>query len=143
MPDGNRVDESRQWLDRQQWDGAVTAIIERFKRSGPMDIFQRPSPLDILFCWLQLGDPEDVRAFVQSAVERDDNQFVSALNAMRGWSSSSQGIRHPLRRQYVEQFLDANAAKSRLEKIANADDISSSLKLLAEEVLRDWTDDRH
>jgi hypothetical protein len=143
LPEGSRIDASRQWLNRQQVDLAVSGIIVRFRDAGTTDIFHRPEPLDILFCWLQLGpNKEDVRSFVGEAI-RNDNGFLDALNGMRGWSSSSnKGIRYPLKRQYLEFFLDADEAKTRLEAIANADHLDATLTARAKELLQEWDDER-
>jgi hypothetical protein len=144
LPSDNRSNPSRQWLDKNQLDKAIVTIIERFRRAGVRDIFRRPKPLDILFCWHQLGNAEEVRTVIQAATKEDDVEFLSALNAMRGWlSSSSEGVRYPLRRQTVGQFLDADAARARLETLANSGSIKTSLQLRAKELLNVWTDEEH
>jgi hypothetical protein len=144
LPRGDRSDPSRQWLDKNQLDTAIVTITERFRRAGARNIFRRPEPLDILFCWHQLGNAEEVRTVIQAATKEDDVEFLSALNAMRGWlSSSTEGVRYPLRRQTVEQFLDADVARARLETLANSETTDTSLQLRARELLNDWTDKGH
>ena len=63
-------------------------------------------------------------------MRQSDQLFLAALKAMQSWlSSSNRGIRHPLKRQYVEVFADADAAKSRLEMIAGSINYSAQLRL--------------
>jgi hypothetical protein len=114
LPEGRHPEPGRQWLTLDELHTAVDRLVVRFMEAGPAVVFSKPSPLDILFLWGQLGDHDGVRAFVTQAIEADD-MFLDAMAAMRGWSTSSEvGVEHPLRIGYVEYFTDAEKALSRL-----------------------------
>lgn len=64
------------------------------------------------------------------------------MTALRGWSNSSDvGIRHPLRRAYVNYFTDADTAKSRLERLASENVQPEEIRIAAQKLLEDWTDE--
>ena len=108
---------------------------------APQQIYEMPSPLDILFCWLQLGDKEEVRAYVAASINSDKG-VVSFAEAMRGWSNSSNvGVQHPIPMQYVEFFTDAAQIKLRIQEIANGT-ADKDLSSRAKAVLADWSEDK-
>jgi hypothetical protein len=136
-PEGREKDKQRQLLTTAELDSCISALTSRFSQAGPEVVFNKPSPLDILFCWLQLGSADNVRDFIAKAIQ-GDKMFLDAMFAMRGWSaSSSEGIRHPLRRSYVGQFTDADEALARLQSLATGSE--STLSTRASQLLLDWT----
>ena len=100
-----------------------------------------PAPLDALFCWLQLGDANDCRKFMQEGTRTDDG-LMSALEAMRGWHNTAEGTRNPVRREYVEHFLDADDAKTRLAGISTNEEQSQTSRDRARRLMEEWTDKR-
>jgi hypothetical protein len=118
LPNSSRADADAQWLSRPQLDAAVTEFIDRVKAIGPAAIFDMPQPLDVLFCWAQLGPADQLSEFLAPGIVTDAG-FLKAMNSMRGWmSSSGAGVSHPLYRDYVLTFVDADAAKARLERLS-------------------------
>lgn len=139
LPEGNRKDSDRQWLNQEQLQTAIASITHRFKGMTADAIFAKPSPLDILFCWLQLGNKDDARAFVDASIQSDDG-LVNWVSAMRGWSSSNVGVRHPVHKNYIHLFADAEAVKARLQQLANSAEVVEALKSRALALLADWED---
>jgi hypothetical protein len=139
QPTGDRRDSSRQWLSREQLARTVNQVVDRFRRAGADDIFRRPAPLDILFCWLQLGSENEVRHFFSEAIQEDE-AFLIALEAIRGWSSSNEGIKCPLYKHYLSFFTDADAAYARLLKLSSGEKTSPKLRRHAHELLQDWSE---
>ncbi|WP_025033809.1 KAP family P-loop NTPase fold protein [Bradyrhizobium sp. DOA9] len=118
LPKGNRSYPENQWLSREALDEAVVLVTRRYETFGVKRIFALPSPLDVLYCWVQLGNASIARQYIAAAT-RDDAGFLSALQAMRGWQNSSDtGVTHPLRDDVVGLFLDKAEIFSRLEMLA-------------------------
>ncbi len=140
-PDGNRANSERQWLDDKQLEGAIASLLNRLKKMGFDSVFRSPSPLDILYLWHQLGDATELRRLL-SRWTKGDTQFLKAMTGMQGWSNSSEtGIGHPLRRSTVAAFMDADGAKSRLQKLTVGESAVNSTTLQAQSLLAEWEDD--
>jgi len=119
LPEGNRDYPESQWLTRAQLDDCIHIIEARFESLGMRRIFALPSPLDVLFCWLQLGDAGVVRQKFSEATD-SNIKFISGISALRGWANSSNiGVHHPLHAQIVELFINADETLGRLESMAN------------------------
>jgi hypothetical protein len=136
-PEAPRSAIERQWLTEEQLDCAITAAIDRFKSIGLPTLFKKPEPLEILYCWLQLGNPDELRQVMTAAIERNE-VFIGALHAMQSWSSGSDGVHHPLYRQTVAHFMDADAAKLRLEQLAQGG--SEEQVDIARKLSTEWSD---
>ena len=133
---GNRQDG---WLSTVQFHDAVSLLVARFKllESG---IFEKPEPLQILFCWLQLGDSDEVRSFIAEATKSDEG-FLNGLDALRGWSDSSvRGVYFPLYKQFVAHFMDDEMALMRLKKLAGTEGSEQILHEKAKELLEEWSE---
>jgi hypothetical protein len=140
LPDAARMDRERQWLSRQQFDDAIKAFVVRVEGISTAEVFAMPEPLAVLFCWAQLGPEPKLRAYLEAGTIEDES-FIAAMEAMRGWlSSSDKGVSHPLYREYVAAFMDADAAKNRLSQIANS--VSSELSSQAKDLAASWRDQR-
>jgi hypothetical protein len=73
---------------------------------------------------------------------KNDDDFLAAVSAMQGWSSSTdKGVRHPIRRLTVAAFMDADKAKARLQKIASSEAVADNLNSKANSLLNEWDDD--
>lgn len=139
LPDGERAREERQWLTRQE----IKTIISVFtNRLGHLDfslILNSASPLDVLFCWEQLGDREVLRKKIADYIV-SDTQFLRTLQALRSWSSSSRiGVHHPLQARYVTFFTDPHQAFSRLKQLSRNGKGAKAEKAI--ELLSAWEPD--
>src|ERR1700730_9125032 len=104
----------------------------------PKEFFDKPCPLDMLFCWVQLGNEKEAREYVSGAI-KVEGMFVKVLNSMRGWSNSSdRGVYHPLKTSYLAYFMDVDAAKARLEALAKRKNSESEVSKAVAELLRGW-----
>ncbi len=119
LPKGHRSYPENTWLKRDEFDECVKVIVGRFESLGLRKIFALPAPTDVLFCWSQLGDADEVKRRFSEAT-RTDTKFLKALEALRGWvNSSDRGVYHPLYAQYVAYFADPEEVRSCLERIVN------------------------
>jgi len=74
--------------------------------------------MDVLFCWSQLGDADDLKSRFSEATNTD-TRFLKALQALRGWANSSdRGVYHPLYAQYVTYVADPVEVRKRLEQLS-------------------------
>lgn len=137
-PDASRADSERQWLTEPQLDSALVSFVERVNAMASTDVFNMPQPLDVLFCWHQLGDRVSLAAFIEQAMV-DDDGFLEALDAMRGVSISASGRTFPLYREYVATFADPAVARNRLEQIAQTSNAKGDR---AKELLAAWRERR-
>ena len=111
--------------------------MKRFRAMTLDEIYSKPSPLEILFCWVQLGDAEEIRSVIAEAT-KEDEVFLNTLSALRGWSLSSiEGVKHPLSETYVESFMSAEKVRGRLLVLKGNPRFSDA----AEEMLREWSKD--
>ncbi|WP_271554280.1 KAP family P-loop NTPase fold protein [Bradyrhizobium sp. CCBAU 45394] len=137
LPEGDRSYPDSQWLSRDDLDESIRQVTTRYESFGVKRIFNLPSPLDALHCWVQLGDEAIVRQHVAAAVE-DDKGLLQALEAMRGWQNSSDtGVTHPLRDEVVGRFLDAKETFARLSALAR-EGRSRSIRRQAAELAAAW-----
>jgi hypothetical protein len=65
--------------------------------------------------------------------------FVKILFGMRGWlSSSADGLMRVLHEETVEMFMDAAAAKARLEQLTESFEATPDVRETARELLGAW-----
>ncbi|NOJ39819.1 P-loop NTPase fold protein [Bradyrhizobium australiense] len=137
LPEGHRSYPQNAWLDREEFDECLSTIIKRFESLGMRKIFALPSPTDVLFCWVQLGDADDVRRRFSEATIKD-GRFLWALEALRGWANSSdRGVHYPLYEQYVRVLTDPDKVLERLKQLATAAELGSH-SIKAKELLGAW-----
>ncbi|MDD3181820.1 MAG: P-loop NTPase fold protein [Alphaproteobacteria bacterium] len=111
-----------EWLTVDQLTGAAEQAIIRFRTLGIEGILKQPDPLTIIFCWRQLGDPEELKRLVEKAAE-DDGIFINFLEALQSSGvSSNRGAYKFLNKSYVGYFMDCAAAVARLEKMKGDND---------------------
>jgi hypothetical protein len=143
LPEGNRSYPDNRWLTREELDECIGAMTTRFEKLGMRKIFSLPAPLDVLFCWVQLGDADEVKLRFAEAT-KTDTKLVRALNALCGWSNSSnRGIYHPLAEEYIAYFADPAVVRGKLEAIGSKGrQVPASLRTRARELLDLWTSPR-
>jgi hypothetical protein len=135
-PKGHRANPENAWLDLEEFDEAVETIVGRFESIGMQNISKLPSPLDAMFCWVQLGDATDVRDRFRTAT-KTHSQFLGMLEAMRSWASSSNiGVHHPLYAEIVKYFADPAETYSRLSSLASSGKLKH--RAAAKALLQDW-----
>lgn len=119
LPDGERARRERQWLTEQEINTVIEVFTNRLERLDFSLILNSASPLDVLFCWEQLGNRATLQRSIANHIGGSDTQFLRTLNAMRSWSSSSLiGVHYPLHARYVAFFMNADEAYSRLEQMS-------------------------
>jgi hypothetical protein len=138
LPAGHRAYPDNQWLKREELDLCIRVLTRRFEMVGMRSIFALPAPLDALFCWVQLGNADDVRAKFAEAT-KTETKLLKALGALCGWSNSSdRGVYHPLVEEYVTYFADPSEVRKKLEAIATKNRQLAPLHARAMELLELW-----
>ncbi len=138
-PEKSRSEREPSWLTEAELDNAIDVAVERFKHEGLPKIARMPEPLAVLYCWLQLGNGDELKELIERDVQ-DDTVFLDVMDAMRGWLSGSEGVRRPLYERYLKSFMDSVVAKLRLEKLA-AGKGNAGLTPKAKELLNEWSEE--
>lgn len=129
------------WLNNDQLQDSIHAILSRFRKAAPHDIFSLPEPSTILYCWRNIGSHEEVQSWFRQAVSNAEI-FLKAMSALRGWrSSSSTGISYPLRSASVALFMDAGQAKGYLTALSEDASLDPTQREKATQLLQDWSDE--
>ncbi|HEV2560545.1 MAG TPA: P-loop NTPase fold protein [Rhizomicrobium sp.] len=140
VADENRKAPERQWMTRTDFDSALRIAIQRFRELGLDGISKLPEPLQVLFCWVQLGNEAAELQNLIAAQTKDNAMFVLVLGAMRSWvSSSDKGIYSPLDPDIVSHFMDVRVVNARLRELAAQND-APELKRAADDLLKVWPD---
>lgn len=140
LPTGNRSYPERQWLSQEELNEASLLITRRYETFGVSKILGLPSPLDVLYCWVQLGDQSIARQYLAAAT-RDDVDFLSAIEAMRGWqNSSATGVTYPLRDDVIKNFFDAEETRKRLSNLSQEGQ-NRKVRRQASTLLAAWQND--
>lgn len=141
LTDPGHPKQERQWLSREQFDVALAAILVRFREMKLQRILKKPKPLEILFCWKQLGDATDLDHEIATSIS-SDHIFLELLDTLRTWVGSSEhGLYRPLRNDVLKHFLEPGPAKSRLETLANDANADSDTRIRAAAILQVWESD--
>jgi hypothetical protein len=141
LPNGGRTESQRQWLPRKQLDVDLLAYAKRLLATSYRTVFTAPEPREIIFLMLRFTDADAFKNYVQKAA-RSEAGFLTTLKALTSWSSSSHdGVRHPLYRDTVQKFMDADRAKTRLQKIEKRTKKDTN-RQIARFLLKEWSDDK-
>lgn len=135
LPDEREPQPEAQYISRDDLDYAIDSMIDRFRKTGMARIFKMPDPLQILYCWSQLGDKEEVNLLISDAV-KDDEVFLDFIYAARSQiNSSNKGIYNVVKEQYIGSFMDSSSAKTRLYSLTKQSDESGER---ARQLLEMW-----
>lgn len=103
-------------------------------------ILSRPSPLTLLYCWLQLGDADLLRRTIAAFTDSDEG-LLAFLEGVRTWvSSSDRGLFRSLQSINVRNFLDLQETDDRVRALSISS-LDESVKGHALALLDVW--DRH
>jgi Cdc6-like AAA superfamily ATPase len=125
------------WLAPKQFQVCLDAILERIYAMGIADMIRAPDPLGLLYCWLQLGDPETLRREIDKYTSTDEG-LLSFLESIRLWvSSSDRGKFQALKSRDVENFMELKKTGQRVFAIGQ-DGNSEAVRRRAATLLDVW-----
>ncbi len=140
---GGRPKPALEWLlSESEYDIAGEKLACRYRNIKPVDLENVHKLSSMLYAWMQYRpqDEDEVRAVVARLCEQDE-AFLKVLDRMRGWqSSSSSGVSFPLRSRVIEDFMDLEAARTRLIDISK-DDSRPGMTAMATSLLNALVDD--
>jgi hypothetical protein len=129
------------WLDIQQFDTSLQNVLQRIYAMDMREILDKPRPMTLLYCWLQLGDADRLHAQIKVFTESDEG-IVAFLEGLRSWAnSSSRGLYHSLQSINVQYFLDVEPTANRVRMISTSA-ADEALKKRALTLLDVWDWDR-
>lgn len=120
---GGRKRPERDWLlSDGELDEVSAAMVARYRKMSPAEVLATPSPLNLLFGWLQAGDGEGPRALMTEAI-KSDSGLIAVLDTMTSLRETSErGRFRVLKSDNVEPFIDFGDARKRLDAIAAGSD---------------------
>jgi hypothetical protein len=132
---GDRVQPETEWLltGLEFWEVLVT-MLGRYRETPPSELMRVPQFLSLLYAWLQGGDPEEVRLWATQQTGTDAGLLLF-LSRIRSWRAANGHVYHPLRRDDLQNFLNADGALRRLEVISKSTDTPEQQRKLASELL--------
>jgi hypothetical protein len=139
---GNRAEpESQRLLTTAEFEDVLQTMLSRYERASAPDLLSVPNLLSLLYAWKQGAgvDSDPARAWVAANI-RTDAELLRFLSRARGWSSGSGGVRYPLRRGDLENFLNYESARQRVERIANDSNSNPESRKLATELVGAFRD---
>ena len=110
-----------EWLFTSAELDAITEVMTaRYRAMSLDDVLSTLEPRRLLFTWSQAGDEAGVRA-VLAPCEDDDAAFLRLLKALRSQIGTSEGRFDVLKRDTIANFMDAEVAITRLQRLADGD----------------------
>jgi len=89
----------------------------RFRSLGIAGIIKKPVPLTMLYCWLRLGDKDELNAAISVQISSDFG-LLDFLFGLKTWiGTSDNGVFQHIRPEVIGHFLDYNQIKLRLQKM--------------------------
>lgn len=131
--------EDQRLLTPAEFDVVKEVVLQRFTRSSTAELLKLPNLLSLLYGWKQGANNDDARDWVEIAT-RTDAGLLEFLSRVRGWSAGTGGVRYPLRRSDLENFLDYEAARLRVEQMSNDGTRGIESRKLAAELLLAFQD---
>jgi hypothetical protein len=133
--------ESEWFLTEVEFDQAAALMLSRYRQMSSDDILAVPRPLTLLFAWNQLGDTAGPRDLIAGATV-SDAQFLTFLTRLTSRIESSVGRHLVLKRDNIDPFLDYDAMRKRLDKIAAGPDAAEAAAarelIAAAEEAKNW-----
>ena len=139
---GYKAEPKEDWLLTADEFKCIRAIfLERIRNTEPDVLKKTPYFLLLLDAWYEGGDPEGVKAWVESQSSTDPG-FMGLLSNMKRWSNSSDtGVEYTIRIQTLETFFSgAQSVEHRLAEIVgnsrNTDEIRQQARDLLKNIKR-------
>lgn len=116
---GERRRPESEWFFTAQELDAITAImLGRYQHMTIDEVLKTPDAISLLFAWRQGGDEDGPRQLIGDAVQADDG-LMDILHRMAHPVWSTRGAYEVLKRNHLEPFLDFDAAKGRVQALAD------------------------
>ncbi|MDE0307087.1 MAG: hypothetical protein OXI87_19735 [Albidovulum sp.] len=134
--DGDSADTDRVYLTSDELKTAVKCQTEQFELLRPEGLRKLSSPYDVLYAWKEVtGSSEGPGKILESGCESDQG-LLDTLSALKYVTSREQNIVPHLPARFLKNFMDVDAAHTRLESIASS---GSKYSDGARELLKVWS----
>jgi predicted KAP-like P-loop ATPase len=129
-----RKPESDWILNEKEFRQVLDSVLDRYRDMSSDDLMRVPELLSLLYAWLQGGRPDEARQWVEKQTATDAG-LLSFLSRVRSWMDVNGTQYYPLKRRDLQSFLDFDRATQRLQTIAANNDVPTTQRALAQELL--------
>ncbi len=113
-------------LSPDELDTVTQILVSRFRQLAP-EALEVPNFLQLLFTWGQSDTMDAPRRWLEPHIKSDEG-LVRALESMSSWVAINDRVHFQLTRQNIEPFLDYEAARKRIDAIADDVDKPADLR---------------
>jgi hypothetical protein len=109
-------------------------MLARYRDTSADALMNVPDLLNVLYAWRQGGNVEEPKNWVAARIETDKG-LIAFLSRVRGWVAVNNTVMYPLKRRDLENFLDFDAAKRRVQELASQPRLSMKQRRLVADLL--------
>lgn len=107
------------WLfSANELDEIVKMMVVRYRGMTLDQLLASPSPLDLLFAWIQTGDKNGPRNFLAPHTKENASLVAVVEGLVSRANSSSRGLYAKLSQENIAPFMDYDFARRRMIEIA-------------------------
>lgn len=120
-------------LTPQELDRAIDLMDARLQGVDSSRIIDAPALMAFLYRWKQAGREASMRRWTSAQMVEDDH-FLLLLDRCRGWRMSNQ-VSYPLMKKDISIFVEFEAMKQRLVRLANDEAAPPERRIKAAELV--------
>jgi len=129
---GGKQRPESEWLFTDvELDAVTKLMLERYRGMSPQEVFNSPSPINLLFAWREGGDEQGPRELVERVISSDEGLVDTLEHLTSTVVSSNRGKLSVLRRENLVPFLDYENALQRVNGLRERHDLGARANRLA------------
>jgi hypothetical protein len=126
--------EEQRLLSVIEFQNVLATMLARYRDTSADALMNVPDLLNVLYAWRQGGNVEEPKNWVAARIETDKG-LIAFLSRVRGWVAVNNTVMYPLKRRDLENFLDFDAAKRRVQELASQPRLSMKQRRLVADLL--------
>ena len=128
---GDRQRDEREWLfTDSELDSVSEIMLRRYRSMSGNEVLGSPSPLSLLFAWLQGGDEDGPRKLVTAETVSDECLVETLEKLMSTVDTSSEGRISVLKKDSLAPFMEYHEVRNRVENIRGHKQLDARAKRL-------------
>ncbi len=126
--------EDQRLLTPVEFERIRTTMLGRYASMPPQKLRNAPNLISLLYGWEQAAGNDDAKQWARTNTQSDDD-LLAMLARARGWTSGSDGVQYPLKREDIGHFWDYEHIRQRVQEIADRPDANANHRGIATELL--------
>jgi predicted KAP-like P-loop ATPase len=115
---GDRAESEEKWILSDNQIGQVVEVMTcRYREMTVKEILDTPSPISVLYAWLQAGDREGPRKLLSSSIQSDASLIEILEKLTTTITSSNRGTFSILKKGNLDHFLDYDQVVRRVDEL--------------------------